>query len=223
MRVRISSGFLASGLFGLVSVVLLTVWHFAPLYSGVIILVTGVATSLLRCRWSGIALLGESLAVSGLGNAVFNNAILYRAVLMTDWIFSLFYLGAFYFSATLITEALLRVLRKEPAISQPGAAVRPPEQVVLTFERAMRMALKGVTFGLAVFILAGSMRLLILNFGGAQRHEVSGPLSVGDKREIIAQLRNRVPALRKDPAGSPSGEPNVHRTGKGARQDRAGN
>ena len=198
IRTWISSGFLASGLFGLISVVLLTVWHFAPLYTGVIILVTGVATSLLRCRWSGIALLGESLAVSGLGNAIFNNAILYRAVLMTDWIFSLFYLGAFYFSATLITEALLRVLRKEPAISQPGAAVRPPEQLVLTFERSMRVALKGVTFGLAVFILASSIRLLILNFGGAQRHEVAGlRLTVGDKREIIAQLENRVPALRK--------------------------
>jgi len=198
MRAWLSSGPLAGGLFGLISIVLLALWHFAPLYSGVIILATGVVTSRLFCRWSGIALLGESLAVSGLGNAVFNNAIFYRAVLMTDWIFTLFYLGAFYFSAILITESVLRLLRKGPAISQPGAAARPPEQLVLSFERAMRMVLTGVTFVLAVFILAGSIRLLILNFSEAQHSEVPGlQLLVDDKREIIAQLRKRVPTLRK--------------------------
>jgi hypothetical protein len=137
------------------------------------------------------------LVGSGIGDAIFNNAILYRAVLMTDWIFGLLYLAAFYFSATLITGAALRLLRKEPTISQPETAVRPAEQLVVTFENAMRTGFKGVTVVLAVFILAGSIRLLILNFGGAQRPKAPLlRLSEGDQREIIAQLRNRVPTLR---------------------------
>ena len=43
----------------------------------------------------------------------YNNAILYRAVLVTDWIFSLFYLSAFYYSADLITRGVLRVLGED--------------------------------------------------------------------------------------------------------------
>jgi hypothetical protein len=197
MRAWISSGLLASGLFGLISAVLLTAWYFAPPYSGIIILVIGVATGFWRCRRDGVALLGLSLVASGIGDAIFNNAILYRAVLMTDWIFSLFYLAAFYFGATLITNAVLRLLRKGQAISQPEAPAPSREPLVVTFENAMKTGFKGVTVVFAVFVLAGSIRLSALNFSGEQRHEVPLlRLSEGDQREIIAQLRNRIPFLQ---------------------------
>ena len=41
-----------------------------------------------------VAMLVWTLAVTGLGYALVNNAILYRAVLMTDWLFAYFYFAA---------------------------------------------------------------------------------------------------------------------------------
>ncbi len=41
-----------------------------------------------------VAMLVWTLAVSGLGYPLVNNAIFYRAVLMTDWLFAYFYFAA---------------------------------------------------------------------------------------------------------------------------------
>ena len=41
-----------------------------------------------------VAMLVWTLAITGLGYALVNNAIFYRAVLMTDWLFAYFYFAA---------------------------------------------------------------------------------------------------------------------------------
>ena len=41
-----------------------------------------------------VAMLVWSLAITGLGDALVNNTIFYRAVLMTDWLFAYFYFAA---------------------------------------------------------------------------------------------------------------------------------
>jgi hypothetical protein len=197
MRLWICSGILAGGLFALVSTALLATWHFAPIYAGAIILLLGLIMGLWRCQRRGIVLLAISLAVSGLSDAVFNNAILYRAVLMTDWIVSLFYLAAFCFSATLITEMILPKLGKDSAVSSTSVAQGSELQSVLSFERTVRIALAAILAAFGVFVLAASIRLVVLNFGERQSSGIAAlQLSPDDKREVIAQLRNRVPTLR---------------------------
>jgi hypothetical protein len=197
MRLWICSGVLSGGLFALVSGALLAIWHFAPLYSGAIILLVGVIMGLWRCQRHGVVLLAVSLAVSGLSDAIFNNAILYRAVMMTDWIVSLFYLAAFCFSATLITEMILPKLRTNSATSAAQVAESSELQWVLSFERAVWIAFAMILVTFGVFALTGSIKLVVLNFDRTQGAQIAAfRLSDGDKREVIAQLRKRVRTLR---------------------------
>jgi 4-amino-4-deoxy-L-arabinose transferase-like glycosyltransferase len=191
------SGMVAGGLFLLISAALFTVWRLTP-YAGVFILVAGMATSFLQCRWRDIAVLSWSLAITGLGDALFNNAILYRAVLMTDWIFSLFYLAAFYFSATIITNAALRILRKTPDRRLPEASARIVDPLVCAFEDRSKTIVKGVAIVLVLFVLAGSVRLLAVNFGAiTSSRSPSYRLSTSEKREVIERLRDASPAIQQ--------------------------
>jgi hypothetical protein len=198
VRAWIRSGMLAGCLFLLVSLGLFTAWRLAPPSAGIIILAVGMATSFLHCRWRDIAVLIWSLVITELGDALFNNAILYRAVLMTDWIFSLFYLAAFYFSATMITNAVLRVLRRAPDRPLLQASTKTVDPLVLTFENRSKTILLGVAAFLVLFVIAGSVRLLAVNFGliTASR-PISCHLSVSDKREVIERLRSASAAMRE--------------------------
>jgi hypothetical protein len=191
------SGMLAGGLFLMISAALFTLWRLAPLYAGVFILAAGMATSFLQCRWRDIAVLSWSLASTGLGDALFNNAILYRAVLMTDWIFSLFYLAAFYFSATLITNAILRVPNKTSAALARGTSSRTVDPLVLAFEHRSKTILKGVAVVLVIFVLAGSVRLFAVNFVVAPSRPISCRLSTSEKREVIDRLRGASLAIQQ--------------------------
>lgn len=199
MRMWNHAGPLAGGLVALCSLAFVLAWQFTALYSGIFILVAGAALRRSRFRRQGMALLGGSLAITGLANAIFNNAILYRAVLMTDWIFSLFYLAVFGFGATLLAEAVLHLLGKpavptEPATDSPATVAIP---LVVTFGRAVKVVCKGAILLLAIFVLAGTVRLLLLNFGGAERHEVRRlRFTESEQREIVAQLRTRFPIVR---------------------------
>lgn len=198
VRAWIRSGMLAGSLFLLISAVLFAVWRLAPPGTGIIILAVGIVTSVKYCGWRDVALLGWSLLGAELGNALFNNAILYRAVLMTDWIFSLFYLAAFYFSATMIANAVLRVLRWAPHRPLPEASARTVDPLVSAFENRSKKILQGVAVILGIFVLAGSVRLLAANFGTRKpSRAVSCELSTPDKRDIIERLRGASLILRK--------------------------
>jgi hypothetical protein len=198
VRTWMGSGMVAGALFLLISGVLFTAWRLAPAYAGVFILAAGMATSFLQCRWRDIALLGWSLAITGLSDALFNNAIFYRAVLMTDWIFSLFYLAAFYFSATIITNAALRVLRKAPDRPLPEAPARTVDPFFCAFEHRSKTILKGVAIVLVLFVLAGLVRLLAVNFGAiAPSRPLSYRLSTTEKREVIERLRGASSAIQQ--------------------------
>ena len=203
MRVWIDSGPLAGGVSGLTCAVLLVAWYFAPAAAGIVILMAGVAMSLWRRPWRGVVLLGMSLVVTGLGNAIFNNAILYRAVLMSDWIFSLFYFAAFSFGAPLLAKAILRRLDSNPVSAEPPVAPRTDEPLVTEFERWITKGLQGAGLAFALFVLAGSIRLLLLNHGPRPEKAPPFRLSAVDQKEIVVQLRTRNPIMRKalpDPA-----------------------
>jgi 4-amino-4-deoxy-L-arabinose transferase-like glycosyltransferase len=197
LRIWARSGLGAGCVFLAVSSVLMTAWRVAPAHTGIIILVIGIVTSLMYCHWRDVALLSWSLIGAGLGSALFNNAILYRAVLVTDWLFSLFYLAAFNFSAHIIANALLRVLRR-PAVSPVLETGTAGDSLILPLGNRTRAILTGVAAVLVIFVAAGSFRLLAINSGVmAQSRPFSCDLSAQDKRDVIERLRSASSGLRQ--------------------------
>ena len=196
-RMGALSGMLAGSVFLLISAVLFTAWRLAPAHTGIIILVIGMVTSLMYCRWRDVALLSWSLLGTGLTNAVSNNAILYRAVLMTDWLFSLFYLAAFYFSATIIANVVLRVLHRAPDRPLLHASTTA-DSLILPLGNRTKAILTGVAAVLVLFVVAGSVRLLAVNFGViAPSRTVSCNLPTSEKREVIERLRGASSAIQQ--------------------------
>jgi 4-amino-4-deoxy-L-arabinose transferase-like glycosyltransferase len=197
VRAWVRSGMLAGSVFLLISAVLFTAWRLSPPHAGIIILAVGMVTSFKYCRWRDVALLGWSLLGAGSGSALFNNAILYRAVLMTDWLFSLFYLAAFYFSVQIIANGLLRVLRR-PAVSPVLETRTTGDSLVLPLGNRSRAIVTGVAASLVLFVVAGSLRLLAMNSGiVAQSRPVSCDLSTQDKHDVIERLRGASSGLRQ--------------------------
>jgi 4-amino-4-deoxy-L-arabinose transferase-like glycosyltransferase len=196
-RIWIRSGTLGGCVFLVVSSGLMIAWRLAPAHAGIIILAVGMVTSLMYCHWRDVALLSWSLLGAGLANALFNNSILYRAVLMTDWLFSLFYLAAFYFSATIIANVVLRVLHRAPDRPLLHASTTA-DSLILHFGKRTRTILTGVAAVLVLFVVAGSFRLLAMNFGVvATSRPDSCKLSTQDKRDIIERLRSASSVFQK--------------------------
>jgi hypothetical protein len=196
-RIWIRSGTLGGCVFLVVSSGLMIAWRLAPAHAGIIILAIGMVTSLMYCHWRDVALLSWSLLGTGLANALFNNSILYRAVLMTDWLFSLFYLAAFYFSATIIANVVLRVLHRAPDRPLLHASTTA-DSLILPLGNRSRAMLTGVAAVLVLFVVAGSFRLFAINSGIiAQPRPVSCDLSTQDKRDVIERLRGASSGLRQ--------------------------
>ena len=197
------SEMLRGGVFLGASVVAVSLWWIFP-NTGFLILLGGLAMALWRYRWENIALLGWSIAGAGIGDAVFNNAILYRAVLMTDWAYSLIYFFSFYFLAEAASKLVLKLRERPITRVQSSAVVDSREPVVLVFDRRVRTFWKVTAIAFGIFALAGSVHLIVRNFGGHQQV----PLRLGetDQREVIEQLRQRFPLMRRvlaDPAKVP--------------------
>ena len=196
-RIWIRSGTLGGCVFLVVSSGLMIAWRLAPAHAGIIILAIGMVTSLLYCHWRDVALLSWSLLGAGLANALFNNSILYRAVLMTDWLFSLFYLAAFYFTATVIANVVLRVLHRAPDRPLLHASTTA-DPLILPLGNRSRAILRGVAAVLVLFVVTGSFRLLAMNFRVvATSRPDSCKLSTQDKRDIIERLRSASSVFEK--------------------------
>ncbi len=140
---------------------LLCVWHLLPSFAGILILALGVC-SIRKGLRTKLAVLVVSLLVTGIGGALFNNAIFYRAVLMTDWIFALLYIAAFHFSARFLTEVLTRTCLSglDRGVKTRGRASR---QALPAQHRWRRGLTKIGVCGAVLFISAGTIRLFALN------------------------------------------------------------
>jgi hypothetical protein len=194
LRIVKRSGPFVGGAFLVVSCLLLLAGRFLP-NSGSAILLLGIVSSLfITRRYEKIGFLALSLAATGIGNALFNNAILYRAVLMTDWIFALFYLAAFYYCAHHVTDILLRYLGQR-RLSLPMFFPTPPSSL-LPFERWIKTGVRIAGIALAFFFGAGFIRLGLLNF----RHQPAiqlPALSQSTRQGFFAHLLEKSPETRQ--------------------------
>lgn len=192
-------GGLNAGILFILSAIMFAGWRTAPVSSGIIVLGLGLVTSLAECRWQIVVLLAWSLVVVGLGDALFNNSILYRAVLMSDWLFALFYFAAFLFTPRIGTRVILWTFKQktaelpsyETADSSRGLWITAVEQ-----RTRSTLAIAGIV--LAMLIGASAFRLVMINFGeGSQVHRVEQfPLSETEMRETVRELRKISADLR---------------------------
>lgn len=198
LRLWAHSGISAGCVFLAIAAGLIMVWRLWPVCGGIIVLATGMVISFAHCSWRAIALLGWSVLGTVLASALFNNTILYRAVLMTDWIFSLFYLAAFYFGTTLISNLVLGVMGKAPAAMERGTAADGVDPLALAFDDRTKAILKSVAVVFVILVLLGSVRLFALNFGIVSPSEpLRCQLSTSEKQKIIEQLRGQSPAIEQ--------------------------
>ena len=195
------SGALAAGIFLAVSMIMFLAWRFMPPNRGVALLVFGVASSLLAGRWRSVTVLGWSLAITGLGDALFNNAIFYRAVLMSDWLFAYFYFAAFLFVPGILTRIIVRALDQAPVVFpfEGGSNVRAGSPFILRFENRIKAGLKLTAIVLLVLTVVSSVRLIIANFGD-ETHRAEAPTEIRFSREqmleVVTRLRTLSPQLR---------------------------
>jgi Dolichyl-phosphate-mannose-protein mannosyltransferase len=214
------SGALAGGIFLAISVSMFLAWWLTPLRWVIAvqiskhayyffwrpdwcvgILVFGIASSLFAGHWRSVAVLVWSLAIAGLGDALFNNAILYRAVLLSDWLFAYFYFAAFLFVPATLTRIIVRALDQAPVVFpfERDSNVRAASPFVSRVENRIKAGLKLAAVILLVLTVVSSLRLIIVNFGD-QTHRVEAPTTSRFSREqtvdVITRLRALSPQLR---------------------------
>jgi Dolichyl-phosphate-mannose-protein mannosyltransferase len=214
------SSSLAAGIFLVVSMIMFLAWWLMPLHLGGVIqvskvpyyflwrpdwsigiLVFGIASSLLAGHWRSVTVLVWSLAITGLGDALFNNAIFYRAVLLSDWLFAYFYFAAFLFVPAFLTRIIVRALDQAAVVFpfEPGSNLRAESSFISRFENRIKMGLKLAAFVLLVLTVVSSVRLIIAN-SADHTHRADVPaknqLSREQMLDVVSRLRTLSPQLR---------------------------
>lgn len=185
---------LRAALFVCVAALLLLLWWQIPA-SGFFILGLGFGVGFYRFRWENISLLMWSIVGAGIGDALFNNAILYRAVLMTDWIYCFCYFLAFSFLASASVNLLLGQPSERFLQDAAGEREVVPGVEPKAVGQRLRRFWTRATFIFSLFVLAGSLKLAFLNF--AQKTQTVPRLTEGDKKQVVRRLRAISPVMRK--------------------------
>ena len=186
----------AGATFLALSLALIGLWRILPLYGNFLILSAGFILGLASAKSrQNVWLLAASLLGAGVAGAIFNNTILYRAVLMTDWLFACFYLAAFFYTASALTSALLRVLHKNrPGTGSPE--IEPGAQPFVTiFESRVKLATKILTLLFLLFAGVSATRLILADVRSEQRPKPIARLSNAQKKEILQRLKKLSPSL----------------------------
>lgn len=184
-------------LFLLISVVLLTLWHVAPPWIGLYLFIIGVIGGCWLGQLRQTILLGGSVVFSSLSSAMFNNTILYRGVLMTDWLLALFYLVAFYFLAVEMSSLLCKTIRRSSLSTLEFLHL--PDGEMKGWHRAL--ARSGLIAGgiFATFLILSTCRLLYLNFvPGAAKETPLVTLNANQVSGILQRVKG-METGEKDP------------------------
>src|SRR5438477_645017 len=150
----------SSLLFLLISIGLVVLFRILPSWATFVPVVSGFVFTWMAGRRMPNLILAGTLVAAVLGSAVFANSVLFRAILMTDWLFLLYFLAAIWFPA----ESLSRRLAGEP---QQGSAAGTEDDEPSSFQSALslisrRSCLLLVIATLGFFLVSGA-RLIALS------------------------------------------------------------
>jgi len=183
-------------LFLLISIGLVVLYRILPPWATFVPVLSGVVFTWVAGRRMPNLILAGTLVAAVLGSAIFANPILFRAILMTDWLFVLYFLAAVWFPA----ETLSRRLAGEP---EQARAAGTEDEEPSSFQNALsllsrRSCLVLVIVTLGFFLISGA-RLIALSAshqGGKSKTQSSLGLSlrrgltVPDKVSILQQLQH---------------------------------
>ena len=186
----------ANLLFLLISIGLVVLYRILPPWATFVPVLSGVVFTWMAGRRMPNLILAGTLVSAVLGSAIFANPVLFRAILMTDWLFLLYFLAAVWFPA----ESLSRRLAGESA--QAGAAGTEDDEPS-SFQSALslisrRSCLLLVIATLGFFLVSGA-RLIALSAsnqrGKSKTQSVVGwflgrGLTVPDKVSILQRLQH---------------------------------
>ena len=195
------SGGQAAVIFLIASMTIFLAWRLMPPHWAFAVLLLGIASSLFAGHWRSVTVLIWSLLITGLGDALFNNAILYRAVLMSDWLFAYFYFAAFLFVPAILTRIIVRALDQTRVVFpfERVSYVRAGSPYVSRFENRIKAGLKLAAIVLLVLTVVSSVRLIITNFRD-QTRRAEAPTKIQFSREqmldVVTRLRALSPQLR---------------------------
>jgi Dolichyl-phosphate-mannose-protein mannosyltransferase len=183
-------------LFLLISIGLVVLYQILPPWATFVPVLSGIVFTWRAGRRMPNLILAGSLVAAVLGSAIFANPALFRAILMTDWLFVLYFLAAVWFPA----DTLSRRLAGEP--EQAGAAGTEDDEPS-SFQNALsllsrRSCLLLVIVTLGFFLVSGA-RLIALSVshqrGKGKMQSSSGwssgrGLTVPEKLSILQRLRH---------------------------------
>jgi 4-amino-4-deoxy-L-arabinose transferase-like glycosyltransferase len=183
-------------LFLLISIGLVVFYQILPPWATFVPVLSGIVFAWVAGRRMSNLILSGTLATAILGSAIFANPVLFRAILMTDWLFVLYFLAAVWFPA----ETLSRRIAGEPG--QAGVAGFEGDESS-SFQSALsllsrRFCLLLVIVALGFFLVSGA-RLIALSASqhGGKRKIQSSPgwsfgrgLTIPEKVSILQRLQH---------------------------------
>jgi hypothetical protein len=195
---KLKSDAFAGAIFLLLSAGLVGLWRVLPSSLNFLILSAGFVLGLISGKSKqNVSLLAASLLFTGVGNAVFNNAVLFRSVLMSDWLFACFYLAAFFYSASALTSALLRLERKSISAAEGPKSAPMVDPFVATFESRVKRALKILAILFLLFAAISATRLVLANLHSEKQPAAIAKLNASQKMKILQTLKTLSPSLEK--------------------------
>jgi len=187
--VWITSGTLAALVHLVVSGAIIVLLAMLPPSCGMIILAGGIWAVLARGPRQAAVVLIASLAFAGIGNAIFGNEILYRAVLLTDWLFSFFYLTAVLYAGAGFTSVVLR----RPVLTDSVERERDelPHPSVAAFGQRIRIGLLMSGTALCVVFLLSFVRIAYASLTSASAVAAQTGLSPAEKSDVLTKVRQK--------------------------------
>lgn len=143
------------------SIGLASVYYLLPRWLGCLPIIIGVVLSAKReRRWAAASVLVGSLSMAVVGSAIFANPTLFRSILMTDWLYLLYFLAAVWFP--------IESLASKKVVNVGGSWGQRYEQIAQksSFQRALALHTQRITWSclavLLIFFIVSGVRLLVL-------------------------------------------------------------
>ena len=186
---------LSNLLFLLISIGLTVLYQSLPRWATLVPVLSGIVFTWRPGRRMPNLILSGTLTATVLGSAIFANPVLFRAILMTDWLFVLYFTAAVWFPAEILSHRLAGETEQACVTGIEKGETSPFQNTLSLLSRRSCLLLVLVTLG---FFLVSGARLIALS-ASHQREKGKTPSSLGwslthgltvpEKLAILQRLR----------------------------------
>ena len=173
------------------SISLTMLYYIVPHSLAFLPIITGLVFSWrARRRLAGLVIFG-SLAMTALGSAIFANTILFRAILMTDWLFLFYFLAAVWFPIEALTRRTIGGL--DTVMASRSGELDECTQFQNTLSLFSRRASWLVVAIVVGFFALSGVRLIALT--------IANPPKRGERQLTRSEVNAVLRRLRQPPLG----------------------